>query len=101
MKTSTESRTDGWNGEQTGQRHARGQKPAEKVKLLWQRSFREQPSFLEELSVEIGLVTEHLYSVFSFESLHSLHLEVPRLSKSSLLQHFSCDDVYCHQLGPG
>lgn len=37
---------------------------------------------------------EDMSSIFRFEQLHNLHLGVPRLLKSCLIQCLSCDDVY-------
>lgn len=58
------------------------------------------PSFLEDMCAETGLVTENLYSVFTFQPLHKLYLGVSKLLKSRLDQCLSFEDVYGHPAGP-
>lgn len=76
-----------------GQMQRHGQKPAETVTQLSQHSLAEGPSFLREMSGEVGSVLKNLHPIFSFKLLHDLRLGVPRLSKSSLTRYLSCKDV--------
>lgn len=68
--------------------------------LLSAKSLAEWPSSLEELCGSGGLVVEDLYSMFTFEPLHNLHLGVSRLLKTCLVQYLSSDEIYSHPCGP-
>lgn len=46
------------------------------------------------------MVVKDLYSTFKFEQLHSLQLEVSKLSENCLVHYSSSEDVYSYPVGP-
>lgn len=70
------------------------------LRPLSKHSLAEWPSFLEALSGEGASAMKELYSVFTFESSHSLQLRKSSLFKSCLFWYLFCDDVCSYLLGP-
>lgn len=65
----------------------------EVLNLLSEQCLAEWPSFLADMSGETTLVIEELYSVFTSDPLHGLHVRVPKLSKNCLTQFLTSNDV--------
>lgn len=63
--------------------------------LLSQRFLAEWPSFLEDMCGDDEVVAEDLYSIFSFQPLHSLYCKVERFLKLYLV-HCLSDVIYSH-----
>lgn len=83
-----------------GQGQWRGQELDKIMRLAQRHSSAEWPSLSEELSGKKGLLIKDLYSVFTFESLHSLHIGASKILKIRFTQHFSNRDVYSRPLDP-
>ena len=57
----------------------------------------EVPSFLEHLYGSSTMVMEDIYSMFTFESLHNLHLGVSKQMKQCLSEYFN-SSIPCHAI---
>lgn len=82
-------------GNQAGRSRSRRRQDIldKKYSLFYEQSLAEWPFFLEALRGGDGAVIEDFYSIFTIEPLQNLHVVVPRLLKTSLLQFLSFDEI--------
>lgn len=68
--------------------------------LLPEQSLGVWRLFFRNICGEFGLVMGNLYSMFTFEPMHNLHLGVLKRLKNCLNQYFLCKVAYTHPAGP-